>query len=725
MRYEIRTQYPADFEKHCAWYAKNLKIVDKRSRVVPMALYDHQKALEWEVYTASQERRACRLVVLKARQEGVSSWVAARFYRDIKENTNRSTLIMNYDEKATRRILEKVRFFYDTDDRHLDTEKDSEAALKFVNGSEFFIYTAGAEARAARSFTSQGIHFSELDYYTDPDVFTSAMQIAVDDYPTLIVVESTSKGPDGPMQRLWDRSIEGRSGFKPIFFPWYIFPEYTKPITYADLLQYGPRDYTQTRLGLLKPYVAEEAERALGEKSGLNALQSSSGSAAGLDPPPAGGEATPQGPAKGRGGRAKRSAGALEEPGPRGGRRTEDRALQPGSDLGPGGDPGLEALPPGMHGERSATRKGSFGHYLRYDGDHLRQCFEDSLTDYEKSILVGHDLTFDQLNWLRMILEINCEGRQGKRFLEYPTSPDEAFTTAEEAVLDPLVIARWEKEAKDQKVRLIRFRELHFRKDGTPLVMAREDNLGKVSIYKEPEDGVSYCLGCDPASGLEEGDFSVACVVRTDTGEQVAELRAKMDPDRCIDQVERLALYYNRAYTGIEVNSVGLGWARVIEDRGLLPMYEREQLDHIEPGKRTKLIGWITSAKTKDDLFNEMRARVREGQCQLRSLATIQECKTLVVTRTVTRRETIAARSGSHDDGVMAYGIALQMRVREMPLMPVEKEVERKPEEDPREVLVASMTKVLSTPTRRLPLHLTAVRHKHAEILRLIDGRRI
>jgi hypothetical protein len=308
---------------------------------------------------------------------------------------------------------------------------------------------------------------------------------------------------------------------------------------------------------------------------------------------------------------------------------------------------------------------------------------------------------------------------------EFPSTPDESFSITEEVVLDPFTLQRWIKEA-EKWPKVVGDFAIRQRKDGTLKIRWEETAIGKTTIYSMPVAGRKYVMGVDPASGMPgttgEGDWQVACVLDTETGEQCAEFRAKMDPDIAINQVEALGIFFNEAFTACEANSIGLPWARALEDRGTLPLFEREVPDRKEPWKKTKLIGWMTSPKTRNNLMNEVRRCFREAHCPIRSLETLNECLSLWVTRTTNGQEHIKARDGCHDDGVSAYGIALMMRDRELP----EEAAVDVEEADGFELSETAkmLMQLAKAPTGPLPLNLPRPDHKKQLIAKLIDGRR-
>jgi hypothetical protein len=300
------------------------------------------------------------------------------------------------------------------------------------------------------------------------------------------------------------------------------------------------------------------------------------------------------------------------------------------------------------------------------------------MTDYEVGLIQTENLTLEQINWLRYCLEHNCKGDETRRRREYPSRPEEAFEASGADILDPAILSKWSKEAEKtppkDKGRMIA-REI---RPGQLMVSFDSmDRTGKIEIYDYPDSHCRYVMGLDPSQGVEGGDWTVAVVLDVDTGDQVAEFRATIDPDLAVDQVEWLGIFYNNAYTIIEVNG-GYGWpyVRHLEDRGTLPMYERKAYDR-KTKQYLKRPGWDTTMKTRPLIITELKEAVRKEKIHLRSIETLKECRSLWENET----GKIEARPGKHDDGPFAVGIA-QICRNEMLGVQREKEEEERLSKD-------------------------------------------
>lgn len=255
---------------------------------------------------------------------------------------------------------------------------------------------------------------------------------------------------------------------------------------------------------------------------------------------------------------------------------------------------------------------------------------------------------------------------------------------------------------------------------GPPTVIPRDDQNGKIELFELPDPKKTYVMAIDAAQGVANSDWTVGFVMCVETGDQVAEYRATVDPDIAVGQLEALGIYYNRAFTGVETNG-GYGWpfVRHLEDRGTLPMYEREVYD-----KKTRQYaqrpGWDTNVKTRPLIITEMKESVRKERCQIRSEMTLIECSTLWENDS----GKIEARPGCHDDGPIAYGIALILRNHQLGMV-----TEKRKAEQEQNSFVRNLDRKMNArdrarrhrvPTVRMPAKINVVRGESVPV----DNRR-
>ena len=205
---------------------------------------------------AEYSRRCGKLnIVLKARQLGITSYIAARYFVRTIMRPGTLTMLVAHDRIAAEEIFRIVRRFWDNmgeDYRKgpLRASHSSARELVFPKlDSEFTV--ASADENAGRGRTIQNLHCTEVSRWGhDGEEALASLRAAVVPGGE-IVLESTANGAWGPFYEEWQQAPE--TGYVQHFFPWWIEESYK-----CD----AGRDFTMTE---------EEAEVAA--KNHLSAAQ--------------------------------------------------------------------------------------------------------------------------------------------------------------------------------------------------------------------------------------------------------------------------------------------------------------------------------------------------------------------------------------------------------------------------------------------------------------------
>jgi phage terminase large subunit len=194
------------------------------------------------------------------------------------------------------------------------------------------------------------------------------------------------------------------------------------------------------------------------------------------------------------------------------------------------------------------------------------------------------------------------------------------------------------------------------------------DPDGELEVFRLPEPGGEYDIGADVAEGLPEGDYSVAYVIDAFTGEDVAVLHGHFDDDLFARKLDALGRWYNTALLGVEINNVGHSVVNVLLNYTFYPnLYYHDQYN-AEAGKNETKPGWPTNNVTRPILVDTLIEIVREGTCKINDANLINEMKTFVRNpKGKPQAQGKGTPGGAHDDRVMAYGIAQQLRLRRPP----------------------------------------------------------
>lgn len=206
-----------------------LKIRDKQGRIVPLVFNKAQLYLHDHLEKQKRTLGFVRAVVMKGRQEGVSTYIAARYFQQTLLNRGTSTFILSHDASSTANLFDMTKRFYDNLPTGmapgLDTSNKNQ--LKFTNlESEYKVGTAGNED-VGRSMTIKQLHMSEAAFYDHTDQLeTGLMQAVADMAGTEIIIESTANGLGNFFHERAMKGLAQVSLDQLVFLPWYWQEEY-------------------------------------------------------------------------------------------------------------------------------------------------------------------------------------------------------------------------------------------------------------------------------------------------------------------------------------------------------------------------------------------------------------------------------------------------------------------------------------------------------------------
>ena len=220
-------------------YAENnLWIKDKDAMIVPFRPKKAQKALIDRVIQLLVEGKPIRLIVLKARQMGLSTAIEALIFWWTSTHKNISAMIVGHEDQSSRNLYNMFKRYYDNANplfqpsvryntrNDLSFEKFDENGKQIGLGS--VIKTATAKNIAAgRSDTIQLLHGSEIgEWEHGEELVASLLQTVPARKNTMIFLESTANGRGNFFYKQWEASVKGETPFEPFFFPWWLDEEY-------------------------------------------------------------------------------------------------------------------------------------------------------------------------------------------------------------------------------------------------------------------------------------------------------------------------------------------------------------------------------------------------------------------------------------------------------------------------------------------------------------------
>jgi len=215
-----------------------LKIKDKQGKIVPFVLNNAQKKI-LQVYEKLQGEPV-RLIILKARQEGVSTLVEGLIFQRNSFDLNRKAVIIGHEQEASNNLFAMFKRFYEYlhDPIKPILEHSNEKKLSYKKlKSEIKVYSAESGEKVGRSSTNQDIHCTEVAFWRNAKESMLALLQTVPDEPnTMVVIESTANGIGGWFYDTWKGAISGENDYTPIFLAWFDLPEYSKKLENGEIL---------------------------------------------------------------------------------------------------------------------------------------------------------------------------------------------------------------------------------------------------------------------------------------------------------------------------------------------------------------------------------------------------------------------------------------------------------------------------------------------------------
>ena len=238
IRKRLRDEFPL--------YAKSaLKIRTKDGEIKPLVLNAAQQILQKAIDEEMKERGFVRIIILKARQQGLSTCVGGYMYFSVSQNRARKAMVVTHHADSTRALFDMTKRFHENCPEILrpSTKYSSRRELSFdALDSSYVVATAGGES-IARGETISHLHASELAFWpvnAAKDNWNGLIQSVPETKGTAVFIESTACGITGLYYDLWKGAVEGRNGYRPVFIPWFLDPAYRAPCT--EKLDHTPEE---------------------------------------------------------------------------------------------------------------------------------------------------------------------------------------------------------------------------------------------------------------------------------------------------------------------------------------------------------------------------------------------------------------------------------------------------------------------------------------------------
>ncbi len=198
------------------------QIRDRQGRLVPLV----QNAVQRDY----AQRRTARNLILKARQVGMTTYIAARFFLRTISTPGTVTLQVAHSLESAEQIFRIVRRFFDTLDddvrRALKPTRTNARELAFAGTDSRYLVDTAGNRHAGRGLTIHCLHASEVAQWPGNAGETLAGLLGAVAPGGWVDLESTPRGSGSLFHRLWTDAASW-PGYTRHFFPWWLEPAYT------------------------------------------------------------------------------------------------------------------------------------------------------------------------------------------------------------------------------------------------------------------------------------------------------------------------------------------------------------------------------------------------------------------------------------------------------------------------------------------------------------------
>jgi hypothetical protein len=224
------SQLISDDELYCA---RNLKIRTKEGKVLPFVWNEAQRILHARLEAQKEEKGWVRAIVLKGRQQGISTYVSGRFYKRTSMGFGKRTMILTHLDAATQTLFGMAKTFFELSDSTLRPaiKANSGTELSFAKlRSGYKVATAGSK-HAGRSDAIQMLHGSEFAFWANAQQIMAGLGQTV---PMVedseIILETTGNGIAHLSHQMWTLAMSGQSDFMAVFIPWFVEKGYRRAV---------------------------------------------------------------------------------------------------------------------------------------------------------------------------------------------------------------------------------------------------------------------------------------------------------------------------------------------------------------------------------------------------------------------------------------------------------------------------------------------------------------
>lgn len=225
-----------------------LQVLSKAGKLIPFELNDAQLMLHDMAEEQLIDRGLVRIIVLKGRQQGISTYVGGRFYWKAATSMGKRFVILTHLMEATENLFNMVKRYHDNVPAAVKpkTKFDNAKELNFAQlNTKYNVATAGSRG-TGRGGTAQFMHGSEVAFWANaPQHMAGIGQIVPFEPGTEIFLESTGNGVGNLFYTMVMNALKGKGDYRLCFIPWMVQKEYRRTVPPGTVFEPEELEYQE------------------------------------------------------------------------------------------------------------------------------------------------------------------------------------------------------------------------------------------------------------------------------------------------------------------------------------------------------------------------------------------------------------------------------------------------------------------------------------------------
>jgi len=242
---ELDKEYESDQR---IYIEQNLYIKTKDQQIILLKFNTPQEIIYKKILEQRAKNKPLRFIILKARQEGVSTLCEALIFTQTARQENTNALIVAHEPESTEEIFRMSKIYYDMLEKPFRPMRryDNKKQMVFENPNEKtragdpgirskMVISTADKVKIGRGLTLHCFHGSEVAFWKNAKELMLSVMQAIPDLPkTMVFLESTANGFGGDGEYFYNMvqdTLAKKNDFELIFLPWSLMIEYSMPFS--------------------------------------------------------------------------------------------------------------------------------------------------------------------------------------------------------------------------------------------------------------------------------------------------------------------------------------------------------------------------------------------------------------------------------------------------------------------------------------------------------------